>query len=254
MKDPWKHLRADLFGNVEPEVTLVGVSVPIEKSGDLLANACRVDDGDGPIWVPRPNWECIEATTAQAASTSYGSKVKNPQNLNRQLIQKGHLTPLEAIQFNFHVSGVSKACGAQMSRHRIGQGHVSRSRRYTRQQPAFVYPLLDYFTDEEIVSDILFCHSRLNREAYTRYKHALQLGAKKQDARLLIPVSSATERVWWVNARALRDFFRLRLAKDAECEIRRLANMVFDIVVDLTPSLFEDLRRREDEAVQDYGQ
>lgn len=49
------------------------------------------------------------------------------------------------------------------------------------------------------------------------------------------------ERVWWINARALRDFFRLRLAPDAEWEIRRIALMLYDIVIELTPSLFEDI-------------
>ena len=63
----------------------------------------------------------------------------------------------------------------------------------------------------------------------------------KEDARFVIPVSTATERSWWINVRALRDFFRLRLAKDAEWEIRRLAQMMFNIVYPLLPSLFEDV-------------
>ena len=56
-----------------------------------------------------------------------------------------------------------------------------------------------------------------------------------------MPVSVSTERQWWINARALRDFFRLRLDLAAEWEIRRLAYMLLDLVYMLTPSLFEDI-------------
>jgi thymidylate synthase ThyX len=66
-------------------------------------------------------------------------------------------------------------------------------------------------------------------------------GLSKTEARLVIPVSSASERIWWINARAMRDFLKLRLPADAESEIRRLAHLLLDIVYRITPSLFEDI-------------
>ena len=219
MIDPWKEIRKGCFGNVEPSVELIAKTEPL---GDFD----------------------IEELPALSASISYGSEVKGiwgAKKLNQQLIQKLHLTPLESVSFNFLVSGISKACGAQLSRHRIGQGHVSLSRRYTKQKSSFIYPLFDYLEDEATVRHLYQVISDTNRSALSSYKNLLDNDAKKGDARLVMPVSVSTERQWWINARALRDFFRLRLDLAAEWEIRRLAYMLLDLVYMLTPSLFEDI-------------
>jgi thymidylate synthase (FAD) len=240
LKDPWKHLREGLFGNVEPEITLEAVTCPVERDEyrdriNFLAS-----------------FESVELLPAIAAGTSYGSREKiekgpeRGKRLNRKLIKLGHHTPLEAIQFNFHISGISKACGAQMSRHRIGQGHVSASRRFQEQKPRFVYPMLAYFTDQHAVGAIYAELEEVYQRAYSDYTGLRDdFHLKKEDARLIMPVSAATERSWWVNARALNSFFVLRLTPDAEWEIRRLANMILDLVAPLAPSLFADFQEKE---------
>ena len=221
IKDPWKILRAKLcFGNVEPSVELIAKTEPL---GDID----------------------IEELPALSASVSYGSEIKGitaEKRLNCKLIEMGHLTPLESVSFNFHISGISKICGAQLSRHRIGQGHVSGSRRFRKQEPHFVYPLLNYIVDEGLAHTIYSIMSLSAKDSFERYSLWMpSQGVKKADARYLIPASTATERNWFINARALRDFFRLRLAPDAEWEIRRLAFLVLSIVHMVTPSLFEDI-------------
>jgi thymidylate synthase (FAD) len=266
MRDPWKDLREDCFGNVEPEVKLEGLTVPVAWN-DLAGDS----EAPGPLALQsgdRIDNREIEILPALAAGTSYGSREKlegdmeRALKLNRNLIKLGHHTPLEAIQLNFHVSGISKACGAQISRHRVGQGHVSASRRFQAQGPRFVYPLLAYIKERQTAEAWLSWLSDVNRYAFERYlvmrgdadQADLQQTPDtpapadeflhKEDARLAIPVSTATERSWWINARALRDFFRLRLAADAEWEIRRIAQMMFNIVYPMFPSLFEDLAER----------
>ena len=268
LKDPWKELRKDLFGNVEPEIKLVAVTMPVEDNMTASDVTLCSDDGNDCI----VQWKEIEQLPALSASVSYGSTDKIQKDtekaikLNKSLIKKGHLTPLESIQFNFHVMGISKACGAQISRHRVGQGHVSASRRFQEQTPQFVYPLLDYIKDERIAKIMFNRFQRINSQSIIDYNIVreahlhepviscgepfLDLPAlHKEDARFLIPVSTATERMWWINARALRDFFRLRLAPDAEWEIRRVAIMIYNIVTPLMPSLFEDLIEDPDEKI-----
>lgn len=232
--DPWKELRSSCFGNVEPEIILEAVSVPLENLSTRMEK--------------RDLWETIETLPAWSAAISYGSREKmaddmeRKRSLNRKLIGLGHMTPLESLQFNFRVSGISKACGAQMSRHRIGQGHVSSSRRFQAQGAAFVYPLLSYITNETDARDALMKLSEVNRKAYEIYEDLRNSNRlHKEDARRAIPVASSQERVWWINARALRDFLRLRLPKDAEWEIRRIAVMLYNLVSEATPSLFEDI-------------
>lgn len=232
--DPWKELRSSCFGNVEPEIILEAVTVPLENLSTRMEK--------------RELWETIETLPAWSAAISYGSREKmaddmeRKRSLNRKLIGLGHMTPLESLQFNFRVSGISKACGAQMSRHRIGQGHVSSSRRFQAQGAAFVYPLLSYITNETDARDALMKLSEVNRKAYEIYEDLRNSNRlHKEDARRAIPVASSQERVWWINARALRDFLRLRLPKDAEWEIRRIAVMLYNLVSEATPSLFEDI-------------
>lgn len=232
--DPWKELRSECFGNVEPEIALEAVTVPL----DNLTKPAQTRDF----------WNTIETLPAWSAAISYGSREKmaddmdRKKSLNKKLIDLGHMTPLESLQFNFRVSGISKACGAQMSRHRIGQGHVSSSRRFQAQGAAFVYPLLSYIKEEQLARDALNKLSEANKKAYEIYEDLRNSNKlHKEDARRAIPVASSQERIWWINARALRDFLHLRLPRDAEWEIRRIAAMLYNIVMDVTPSLFEDI-------------
>ena len=225
MLDPWFNLRQNNFGNEEPEVKLIAITTPIGE----------YDPED-----PKGN---IESMPALVATTSYNTKLSSIDKyiaLNKKLLKLKHDTPFEVIQYVFEVNGISKAAGSQISRHRTGQGHISLSRRYTQQQPKFVYPTLSYMKNEDEVDATYKLMSGACENAYRAYKFLIDTGAKKQDARLIMPVSVATSRKWWINARALRDFFRLRLDPAAEEEIRRLAFMLLDIVYATTPSLFED--------------
>jgi flavin-dependent thymidylate synthase len=251
VKDSWKALRKDLYGNVEPEVTLEAITMPISLHDEEYRNDGSTRTTDTVYW------ERIEQLPAISAGVSYGSKEKLENDrekalkLNKNLIKMGHHTPLEAIQFNFFVSGISKACGAQISRHRSGQGHVSASRRFQTAGAGFIYPTFDYLDDEYDVKKklgILASTYSCAYETYDRLRSGkLQYDMKdappmhKEDARVVLPVSYATERSWFINARALRDFFRLRLAADSEWEIRRVAWMMYDMVSKLLPTLFEDL-------------
>jgi thymidylate synthase (FAD) len=250
VEDKWKHLREDLYGNVEPEVTLEAATIPLETirgAGGPYSDAIIVD-----------MWPEIEQLPALAAGVSYGSKKKLESDtertikLNKKLIELKHLTPLEAIQYNIHISGISKACGAQLSRYRH-TGHISASLRYQEGQPLFVYPMLDYIKDEHTIKTRLYNIETAYKESYKMYQHLRKdfpdnpefgndlYSIKKEDARMCLPVSYATERIMWVNARELRHIFAERLKSDAQWEIRRLCWMIYDLITPLTPSLFEDI-------------
>lgn len=241
--DKWRLLRAelDLFGNTEPEVELISMTVP----GRLLAD----DDlefyfgGEGIKYYP----EHIEPLIAEAATVSTGIGPKSYRNTIMNLIKLGHDTPFEAIQFNFKLSGISKICGSQLSRHRIGQGHISGSRRYQEQKEEFVYPLLEHVHDRTEAVDAYKAiqaaywgsieqHNQLQR-------HFLSL--TKSDRRYIIPAATATNRIWWINGRALRDFFKLRLSPAAESEIKRLAYMTLVIARGVCPTLFWDFEEED---------
>lgn len=222
MNDPWISIRREeCYGNIEPDIFL------LDHSDDILV--------------------------ARSAAVSYGTELKDEKHIRsmiNNLKKRGHLTPFESVNYVFHISGISKACGAQMSRHRVGQGHVSSSRRFQTQGAAFVYPLLDYVESKEMASSIYSRMSDTNEAAMWTYSYLRNMGVPKQDARRVIPVCSAQERIWFVNARALIDFFRLRLAPDAEWEIRRLASLVQRIVKEVSPRIFGNTESQQEKIIE----
>ena len=67
-----------------------------------------------------------------AASVCYDSKPTENLKIVKQCIASGHMSVLEHVSFTFHIQGISRACLAQLSRHR----HISlsvRSQRYCRE-------------------------------------------------------------------------------------------------------------------------
>jgi flavin-dependent thymidylate synthase len=224
--DPWKQLRFDLglFGNAEPEVKIVAITTPTNP------------------------YTFIETIPAIAASTSYGSTERIESDfdkaiaLNKKLVQMGHHVPLESIQINFLITGISKISGAQLSRYRH-TGHVSASRRFKTQEPQFVYSLLEDIKDEAKAATILRKLSYVNMVAFEEYESLRnEFGASKEAARMCIPGSTATSRYWWTNIRELRHIVNQRCRADTESELRRLVFMLFDLVNVVCPSLFEDIK------------
>jgi flavin-dependent thymidylate synthase len=263
--DRWKQLRAELnlFGNTEPTVDLLAVTMPIESMQPPNERYNK------PWSFPKGmeyniRWEEIEKLPAINASVSYGSTERIQDDydacirLNRSLISKQHLTPFESVQFNLQVKGLSKAAGAQLSRYRHS-GHISASRRFRTAEPAFCYPMLDYVDDKTVASVLYHNFETVYQDSYDNYQTlrsqrncepvvgcgvpCLDLPAlHKEDARLIIPVASVGERVMWINARSLRHVFQERLVLGAEPEIRRLVWMIWDLVEPLCPSFFSDLK------------
>lgn len=237
INDRWINERKGRYGNVEPIVTLTAISAPLYDS-----EIVKTDEGA----VQKFGFflHDAEELPARSAAISYGSQIIDREKalrLNKLLLHKGHHTPMESVQLNFLIENISKACSAQMSRHRTGTGHVSSSRRYQNQKAAFVYPILEDINDILLANEVYDELEKVFKESMEAYLQLRDLGIKKGDARYCIPASSATHRHMWINVRALRHFFSLRLVPEAETEIRRVACMMFDLCVQVLPSLFEDM-------------
>jgi len=161
--------------------------------------------------------------------------------LNRQLIKIGHHTPLRSVQLVFEFSGVSKSLQAQWTRHQAGVAWTFRSTRYVpANQNNFIYSTYDYIDDAEKVRELYRIDEEVAKTAIANFDRKRALGASKEDSRKTMPVIFATAGYVYVNAQELRHMFKMRLAKDAEWEIRRFIRMMFDVSVQCMPSLFED--------------
>ena len=181
-----------------------------------------------------------EMTIAECARTCYDSKAKDVEGVRRMiksLIKAGHTAMIEHASITFKISGVSRVVTHELVRHRIAS-YAMRSQRYVNESvPTFVVP-------NEIASNnearILFEQAMQN--AWFAYKKLQEYGLKNEIARYVLPNAAESVICTTINFRALRNFFKLRLSKRAQPEIRELANLMLDKAIDIAPSCFEDLK------------
>jgi thymidylate synthase (FAD) len=218
----WEHLRKNLYNNEEVNVELIAMTKPLNEAD----------------WITSESLPGFTARQSHESKGSYDDDIE----LNKKLISWNHITPLESIQFVFHVTGISKSLAGQWTRHRAGIGWTFRSTRYvSAEDNKFIYPALEYIDNEEKVSKVYESYERAHMDFADTYKYLKGEGVKNQELRRLMPVGFSTAAYCYVNARALRHFFELRLSKHAEWEIRRMAYLTFNTVMNIAPSIFEDL-------------
>lgn len=176
----------------------------------------------------------------------------------RMLSTMGHESPIEHVSFTFAIEGVSRALLAQITRHRIASFSVQ-SQRYVRLDDfQFVIPP-EIEADEG--SKALFLKAMKKQgEEYLSLAASLQTAHKarfmaegmdeksaerkaeklaNEDARFVLPNACETKMVMTMNARSLRNFFKLRCCNRAQWEIRALAEEMFRLVYPIAPAIFD---------------
>lgn len=73
------------------------------------------------------------------------------------------------------------------------------------------------------------------------YMELIEVGAKPQEARSILPNSIKTEIVMTMNLREWRHFFLLRCDKAAHPQMREVAYMILDIFKEKLPLLFDNI-------------
>lgn len=149
----------------------------------------------------------------------------------RMLNKLQHESPFEHASFTFSVSNISRACMAQLTRHRIASFSV-KSQRYVNERN-FMYVAPPAVGDSEQYRKVMGEISR----AYRRLK---KLGLKNEDARFVLPNACTTQLIMTMNARSLKNFFSLRCCYRAQWEIRDVANKMLMQCKDVAPLLFEN--------------
>ena len=159
-----------------------------------------------------------------------------------KVMAMGHESVLEHASFTFLIAGISRACLAQLTRHRIASFSVQ-SQRYVSYADGFGYvvPPSIRALGEAAVAE--FAAQMEQMQAY--YQGWQQrLGASgeaaNQDARFALPNACETRLLLTMNARELRHFFSLRMCARAQWEIRALAEAMFGLCYREAPALFAD--------------
>jgi thymidylate synthase (FAD) len=181
--------------------------------------------------------ESPENIITKAGRVCYDSKASGRfDDFITARIRDGHTSVLEHIQFTFEISGISRSCLAQLTRHRIASFSVQSQRRVDMSDARFVVPpsIRGNHTAEAIFTDAIE-HSRT---AYTKLR---ELGIRKQDCRFVLPISAETKLAMSANVRSLRHFLEVRCDGGAQWEIRTLAERMLQVAYRKMPAAFEDL-------------
>jgi len=156
--------------------------------------------------------------------------------LIRRIVGLGHLSVLEHAVFSFGVEGVSRAASHQLVRHRIAS-YSQQSQRYVAAGEDFEHVLPPSIAAEP---QLARAFGRAMRSAGRLYGELLAAGVPAEDARFVLPNAAATRIIVTMNARALRNFFRLRCCLRAQWEIREMAERMLGLARAAAPVLFED--------------
>lgn len=156
------------------------------------------------------------------------------------IVRSGHLSTLEHITFTFCIEGITRACLAQLTRHRVGFSYSVQSQRYVKLSSTDKAGGFSYAVPEKIGQ------SASERERYERMMEQLQVcydelreaGIPAEDARMVLPNAATTNLVMTCNLRALLDFYEKRKpGSGAQQEISRLALLLKEQVLEIEPWL-----------------
>lgn len=147
--------------------------------------------------------------------------------------QYGHDAITEFSFYIFSISGISRVLTHQLVRHRIASYLQMSSRHISLADHTYEIP--KKIKDNKKAYDLFTKTIEQNNNAY---KKLIEYGISYQDARYLIPSGIHTNIVLGINARSLNNFFKLRLCRHAQWEIRELAEKLREIVKREAPVLF----------------
>ena len=187
-------------------------------------------------YTPNPDLFCAKIAR-YTRTTQIWDELKAPRGgwkeFLRRIIKLGHTSVLEHATFTYEISKVSRVMTHQLVRHRIAS-YAQKSHRALKVKRVIVTP------------SAVEAFKKLNASWDESYRILLKQGVPVEDARYLAPFGAETAIIVTMNARELHDsFFPLRLATDAQWEIRQVANEMLKLAKEKAPVIFDKFKTLE---------
>ena len=187
-----------------------------------------------------------DESIVQAARVSYGKgtkKISEDRGLIRYLMRHQHTTPFEMCEIKLHVR-VPMDCWRQWIRHRTANVNEY-STRYSvaigaaqstepsqwRSQAGSNKQGSGGFFDQVVGADLSNEEKEVQAHARKVYEKRLELGVAREQARKDLTLSTYTEAYWKIDLHNLFHFLWLRMAPNAQYEIRSYANIIGNEIV-----------------------
>lgn len=163
------------------------------------------------------------------------------RDIIRRWIQSGEESMLEMVDVVFLVT-CSRVVTHELVRHRMAsyQQESQRYVKYDEEEPGdlmYLPPEIEAAGEEAV--EAFWDSVEYSLAVYKRLKAA---GVKSQHARYVLPNAMRARIVVKMNLRELRHVLRLRMHKSAQPEMQVIANQMHDILMDLFPEVFGDIK------------
>lgn len=199
-----------------------------------------------------------------AARISYGDGTKainSDMGVLDYLIRHRHTSPLEMPVLHFQIK-LPIFVERQWVRHRTCSMNEL-SGRYSVMPEEYYYPEIDAVRAQSttnkqgrgeklIEAEVHDFRKTIDYEAhgsFKAYKHHIDVGIARELARIQLPLSTYTEKVWQMNLHNLLHFLKLRTDSHAQYEIQCYANVIESIVAELFPLVYKSWKNHVKDAV-----
>jgi len=199
----------------------------------LMSNKCTASDGSCETCRSQTNF-MSEKEQKQHCSLCFVHWLRLAKT-------ERHWGVFEDTTMMFSVSGVSRALTHQLVRHRIAS-YKQQSQRHvdpTKMPEWFIVPETIMSLDKHAVDVNVEEYLDLMDKIAAFYGRLVKAGVPEEDARFILPNACKTNITITMNGRSLLHFFRLRLDKHAQWEIRELATKMLEVLQEKFPFIFE---------------
>lgn len=192
-----------------------------------------------------------DAAIVQAARVSYGAGTKTPSSdaaLINYLMRHRHTSPFEMCTIKLHLK-MPIFVARQWLRHRTASVNELSGRYSELAAEHYVPDPVAYRTQagkaakSEPLTNMSYEFSgaieRLANSNKVVYQNFLDMGVARELARMSLTLNTYTEFYWQINLHNLLHFIELRIADNAQTEIRLYANVLLNIVSQWCPVTFD---------------
>lgn len=200
-----------------------------------------------------------ERTLEDIISSSYDKKIVN------NIINSGHKAAVEFDYFIFGVEGYARVTEVQLVRKRLASFMIKTGRAEKSGKRSFDVVLPNNIKDFSVsfedfnANDVILPNGKtlaeelniesvglnvdandiLNMTEYW-YNTGIDMGKKEEELRYLKPQATEFKAIIGMNAHSLLDWFTIRCCKNAQTEIRDMANKMMALCKEAAPDIFEN--------------
>lgn len=224
------HLTHDFLDDLYANGVLQGISA---SEGQMVAlsaiRTCYSHNKPSEIVV-------LEGVKYFGKEASDGKEGTDADRLIRHIMNSGHRSTVEHINFTFSIEGVSRSLLAQLTRHRHFSFSVQ-SQRYVKLESGSKSGGFDYVTPPSVDKhdSTLDMYAIAMERIQEIYDDLRKYGVPAEDARYILPNATACNLVLTGNLRSILEFYSKRAEKQAQWEIRELAENLKAAVIEVEP-------------------